>query len=152
MLGHRSRMLNHFFHKDKRIDKRYFPSSKKEEYRSFYLKKEVWQAIRKSKGWPERGSATRLAEQLHVTRQYAAMILSGTVGCSAFLMLKIKKFVGIPEGQCWCFMFDDIRIRDVDSNHPIFNELKYMGEVPYDKYSLSGHFRKNSYHAEVKKT
>ncbi len=143
-------MLSRFFHKAKRVVKRDFPNSKKEEYRSFYLKKEVWQAIRKSKGWPERGSATRLAEQLHITRQYAAMILSGAAGCSAFLMLKIKRFVGIPEGQCWCFMFDDIRVKGVDDNHPIFNQLKYGGEVPYGRYSLSGEFRKKEYHAETK--
>jgi hypothetical protein len=143
-------MLNSIFQKVRGFGRHSFTNCKKEEYRSFYLKRDIWESIRKSKGWKQRGAATRLSEQLHITRQYAAMILSGTVGCSAFVMLKIKKFVGIPEGQCWCFMFDEIRVKDVDTNHPIFNEMKYMGEVPYEKYSPSAEFRKGSYKAETK--
>jgi len=144
-------MLNFIFQRERKFVARDFPKSKKEEYRSFFLKKEVWEHIRKSKGWKVRGAATRLSEQLNVTRQYAAMILSGTVGCSSFMMLKLKRFVGIPQGQCWCFMFDDIKVKDCDSNHPVFNELKYMGEVPYEKYSPAGEFRKKSYQVEIKK-
>lgn len=124
-----------------------------EEYKSFYLKRSVWEAIKLTHGWHDRGGISRFAEHLGITRQYAALIVSGKAGCSAFVMRKIKRLLNI-NGSCWCHLFEDSRCDSQDENHPIsqsLNHVKYMGEIPYNRYSISGEQRKSDYHVEYEK-
>ncbi len=124
--------------------------SDREEYRSFYLKKSSWQAIQISRGWRKRGAISRFAEEIGITRQYASMIVNGKAGCSSFVMRKIKRLVGI-NGSCWCHLFEESRVDDVDPNHPIYNQAKYNGEVPYQEFSSSAELRNKDYKTEIKK-
>lgn len=120
----------------------------REDYRSFFLKKSTWDAIRISRGWPERGSISRFAEEIGVTRQYAADLVSCNCGCSSNVMRKIIDLLGIRDGERWCHLFDKTNMRNVDNNHPIFNQAKYMGEVPYERFSISATLRESDYAVE----
>ena len=124
----------------------------KEEYKSFYLKKSVWEAIKLTRGWHERGAISRFAEELGITRQAAARIVSGHDGCSAFMMRRIKGFMNI-NGQCWCHLFEESRCDTLDHNHPMqaLNYQKYMGVVPYNRFSQSAAERSQDYQTEMQK-
>jgi len=119
----------------------------KEDYRSFYLKKTTWDAIRISRGWTGKGAASRFSEAIGITRQYGSEIINQRCGCSSNVMRKIIDLLGIKDG-CWCHLFDKNCMVDHDPNHPIYNEQKYMGEIPYSKYSPSADSRKKEYSVE----
>ena len=121
-----------------------------ESYRSFYMKKTTWQAICFSRGWNGRGSVSKFAESINITRQYASGIVNGSLGCSSNVMRKIIDLLGIKR-DCWCHLFDRYNWNGVDSNHPIFNALKLSGEVPYEPLSESAAFRSLDYPAETRK-
>lgn len=121
--------------------------SHREDYRSFYLKKTTWEAIKISRGWPSYGAISRFAEEIRITRQYAADIVSCNCGCSSNVIRRIVDMLGIKEG-CWCHLFDRTNMREVDPNHPIFNQMKYNGEIPYEKYSPSAEARSRDYSVE----
>lgn len=122
-----------------------------EEYKSFYLKKSVWEAIKLTHGWHDRGGISRFAECLGITRQAAARIVSGHDGCSAFMMRRIKRFMNI-NGECWCHLFEESRCDSLDKNHPMQdpNEAKYRGEVPYSKHSSLAEMRSQDYRVETR--
>jgi plasmid maintenance system antidote protein VapI len=142
-------MLKGIFHLAKKTANNKLPSGR-EEYRSFFIKKSAWEAIRALKGWHKRGSISRFAEELGITRQYASLIVGGKAGCSSFVMRKIKRLVGI-NGSCWCHLFEETRVDDVDLDHPIYNQAKYNGEVPYQRYSSSAELRDKDYKTEIRK-
>jgi plasmid maintenance system antidote protein VapI len=125
------------------------PTSQKqrEDYKSFYLKKSTWDAIRISRGWGERGAISRFADELRITRQYAADLVRCNCGCSSNVIRRIVDLLGIKEG-CWCHLFDKTNLREVDNNHPIFNQMKYNGEVPYERFSPSADARAKDYKVE----
>lgn len=128
-----------------RSTKRYY-----EEYKSFYLRKSVWEAIKLTRGWHKRGAISRFAECLGITRSMAARIVSGEDGCSAWMMRRIKRFMGI-NGACWCHLFEEVRCDDLDPNHPAQapNEAKYRGEAPYNHLSKSAELRSADYRTET---
>jgi hypothetical protein len=121
----------------------------KEDYKSFYLKKKTWEAICSSRGWHGRGSITRFAEEIGVTRQYASGLVSGACGCSSNVMRKIIGLLGINKG-CWCHLFEKNSTHGMHPNHPIVNQAKFMGEVPYQLYSPSAGLRSADYETEEK--
>ena len=121
----------------------------KEDYRSFYMKKRTWNAIKDSRGWSGRGEISRFAESINITRQYAAGIVNGSLGCSTNVMRKIIDLLGIYHG-CWCQLFDRQNLNGVDYNHPRYNQAKYEGEVPYKEDSLSAEFRRVDYKTETR--
>ena len=137
-------------HKKRRIQGRLVVpnATYKEDYRSFFLKKTTWDAIRYSRGWPERGAITRFATELHVCRQYAWDIVTQRTGCSTNVMNKIINILGLPHDACWCHLFDRVSMRNVDRNHPIFNQMKYQGEMPYSHLSPSANARRRDYNVE----
>jgi hypothetical protein len=129
----------------------------KEDYKSFYLRKSTWEAIRTSRGWYGRGATVRFAEALGVTRQYAWDIITQRCGCSSNVMRKIIALLGMDRPivikgqdhyQCWCVLFEMVCQREANPNHPIYNQMKYAGEVPYSKYSESANLRKRDYDTE----
>jgi len=114
------------------------------------LKKEVWEGIKKTKCWKERGAISRFAEYLGVSRQYAQMVISNGVGLSAVLMLKIIDLTGNISNHRWSELFEIVRHGDFDENHPAFNIDKYLGEKPYSRYSASTEERSKDYPVEKK--
>ena len=113
------------------------------------MKKKTWEAICAIRGWQGKGSAARFAEEINITRQYAYGIINGTFGCSSNVMRKIIDLVGIKE-SCWCHMFDKFNLKGIDPNHPIYNQAKFNGEVPYDPLSLSADLRAQDYKTETR--
>ena len=142
-------MLNWFLQKRAKADKIILPKS---NYHHFYLTPDKWEAVRKAHGWPKRGAASRLAENLNpiCTRQFTVMIINETCGCSSSFMAAYIDLVGIPEGQCWCHLFRRKKTRHVNTNHPIFNQLKDDGEIPYEKYSIAAISGRHGYETETK--
>lgn len=129
----------------------------KEDYKSFYLRKSTWEAIRISRNWGIRGAACRFAEALGITRQYAWDIITQRCGCSSNVMRKIIGLLGMDrpiqvkghdQYQCWCSLFEMVSMRECDKSHPIYNLCKYNGEVPYNKYSPSANARSKDYKVE----
>jgi hypothetical protein len=134
------------------------PTRQKEDYKSFYLRKSTWEAIRTSRGWYGRGATVRFAESLGVTRQYAWDLITQRCGCSSNVMRKIIALLGMDRPiiikgmehyQCWCVLFEMTCQREASPNHPIYNLAKYNGEVPYDKYSPAGQARARDYKVET---
>lgn len=142
-------MLKRFFQRRTEADKIVLPKSC---YSHFFLAPENWEAVRKTKGWAKRGAASRLAENLNprCTRQFTAMVINETCGCSSSFMAAYVELVGIPEGQCWCHLFRRRKTRHVNTNHPIFNQLKDNGEMPYEKYSVAAISGRHDYETETK--
>jgi predicted metal-binding protein len=122
-------------------------TKQREDYRSFYLKRSTWDAIRISRGWVGKGAASRFAETIGITRQYASEIINQRCGCSSNVMRKIIDLLGIKEG-CWCHLFDRNCMVDFDPNHPIYNQEKYMGVIPYTKHSTAAEMRNLDYPVE----
>lgn len=124
--------------------------STREDYRSFYMKEKTWEAICTSRGWGGRGSVARFAESINITRQYAHGLVNRTFGCSSNVMRKIIDLLGLKSG-CWCHLFDKYNVKGIDPNHPLYNQMKTNGEVPYTEYSESAHLRSVDYKTETKK-
>jgi len=126
------------------------PKKGKRDYLSVYLKPEAFKHICYAQRW-HKGKYTKFGTCLGVSRQYATGIAKGKFSCSDWIIPLIVLLArGRTEG-CWCHMFC-IRVKasGINSNHPMFNEAKYQGQVPYEKYSLSGEFRQQQYEAEIK--
>lgn len=105
------------------------------EYYNLFLRQEYAEIIRKSKNWHKRGWPAKLATAIRITRPRAYEIVKGEKGCSSNVACRIATFMGIPEGDCWCFMFD----RKVGTG---LNMAKFEGEVPYQAYSSTAEFRR----------
>lgn len=120
--------------------------NQREGYRHLYLKKSTWELIQLAHGWNGRGSVKAFGDAIKVTRQYASGLTTNAFGCSTNVLIAVKNLLGI-RGECWCHLFDEKKI-DVDDNHPLYNQPKYMGERPYIKDSLSAKFRQLDYQAE----
>lgn len=121
----------------------------KEEYKSLYLKKRTWRAIKDSRGWHRRGSIALFAKCIGITRQYAGGLVNQELGCSTNAIRKIVDFLGIKKGECWCHLFEMAREeKSINPDHPLFNFAKHAGEVPYKNNSLSSDLRKLDYDAE----
>lgn len=106
------------------------PTNQREGYRTLYLKRSTWELIQLAHGWKGRGSVKAFADSIGVTRQYCSGLVTNTFGCSTNVLMAIKNLLGIRRGECWCHLFDEKKI-DVSDSHPILNQGKYMGEIPY---------------------
>lgn len=127
------------------------PTVQGEKYDRFFLKQSSWLAICALKGWdprPGSGATAKLAAKLFITRQYARGVVARRFGCSSTIMGKLVDFLGIPEGDCWCHLFERRTYIGMDKNHPIFNIQKYNGEAPYAEYSESANLRQQDYEVE----
>lgn len=75
----------------------------------FYLKPTVWEDMKVKHNWKndrdDRGSISRFAEKIGVSRQYAQGITKGYTDCSAVVMFRIVRFLGL-ENDCWCRLFE----------------------------------------------
>lgn len=123
------------------------PTNQREGYRHLYLKRSTWELIQLAHGWSGRGSVKAFADSIGVTRQYASGLVTNSFGCSTNVQVMIKDLLGIKDDECFCHLFS-IRRRNVSANHPIHNQSKYMGEIPYIEDSISAKFRRLDYPAE----
>ena len=133
------------------------PTRQGEEYRSFFMKPQTWEAIKISRGYEGRGSISRFAAEINVARQYATALVNNQVGCSSNVMRKIIALFGLDKlkanghHQCWCHLFDFDPLPDkTDYNNKKYNMAKMNGEIPYSRFSSSGEARKRDMIIEEK--
>lgn len=122
--------------------------SNKESYSSIFLRRRTWGTLCALKRWYGRGAKSRLAETLNITRQHAGQIVERHRGVSTHTAMKIKRLLGIKDGECWCHLFEEVNLDNLDPNHPLFNQAKYDGEKPYTAYSTSALLRRSDYATE----
>lgn len=101
--------------------------------------------IKRLKGWK---SDSEMAGALGITRAYMSMLAKRRVNVSHTVMTRLAYLLGSINGKWWVhYEFMDAG-EPVDPNHPIFNEEKYSGRIPYLKHSISAEFRNKDYLAE----
>jgi len=121
---------------------------KRRDVLAVYLKKDVFKNICSMQGWLDRGKYSRFAEYLDCTRQFAAGLARGVFSCENFIPLINILAQGRVDGN-WSVLYEvKIKYCGIDSNHPAFNELKYRGVKPYEKYSPLADFRGGDYPIE----
>lgn len=111
------------------------------------FKKGAVEAIKRVKGWK---TDVEMAQALGLTRAYISMLRLGKVGVTATVITRLAVALGNVNGNWWEH-FQIIPWGVSDPNHPIYNQEKYMGRIPYSQYSQSVELRKKDYKAEIKK-
>lgn len=120
-------------------------------YGGFYLTPQTFDMMRDLRQWKLRGSQVRFAEEFEITRQFSSMIVNQLRHCPDWLMWAITHFFNIPEGECWCHLFSRSKTKEIETNHPQFNLLKFQGIMPYRTYSPSAIMRQRDYSVESRK-
>ena len=133
-------MFNSLLHFGKKKVKVQLPKEKYPYY-SIYLRKESYEVLKRIHNWKSYADFGRAIQK---TRQMARLIARQEAGCSANMVGTIAELLGLKKsGSCWCRFFTIIKEGEYPSRHQKFNELKYRGEFPYEKYSTSAEFRKS---------
>jgi transcriptional regulator with XRE-family HTH domain len=125
-----------------KFSKRYSPNPTI-EYRIVF-KKGALAAIKIAKGWH---TDAEMARALGVTRSYINMLKKTRVSVTATVITRLAAQLS-NIGQNWWLPFEIVPWGVIDQNHPIYNQEKYMGQIPYNKFSLSADFRRKDYRAE----
>ncbi len=115
------------------------------EYRIVFKKGAV-ETIKQSKGWK---SDSEMARALGLTRQYVSMLHKTRVSVTSTVITRIAALTGNIEGN-WHIYYEIVPWGVSDPNHPTFNQEKYMGQIPYNKYSTSAEIREKDYKTEIK--
>lgn len=139
-------MSNATLQKNKLIGKSHLPSP----FYSFrlVLKAGAFRAIMKVKGWKTYEEA---GQALGFTRQYIQMADKTGVQVGPEFITRLAACLGnISQG--WWIPFEIIPHGVADENHPLWNDAKYFGKIPYRRYSPVGEARKNDYSIEIKNT
>jgi hypothetical protein len=115
------------------------------EYRIIF-KKGAIEAIKRVKGWR---TDAEMARALGLTRAYISMLHKTKVGVSSTVITRLAVCLGNVRGNWW----EHYQIAPwgvTDFNHPIYNEEKYTGRIPYDHFSLSADLRNRDYKTEIR--
>ena len=120
------------------------------EYRIIFKKGAV-ETIKRAKGWE---SDAEMARALGLTRAYITMLRRVKVSVTATVITRLAIQMGNIEKNWWIY-YDIMPWGVEDVNHPIWNQEKYMGRIPYARHSLMAELRSKDYETEttkVKKT
>lgn len=113
------------------------------EYRLVF-KKGAIELIKKAKGW---GSDAEMGRALGVTRAYITMLHRTRVSVTATVITRLAVQMG-NTGHNWWIYYDIVPWGVEDKSHPFWNQEKYMGTVPYNRFSISADLRRRDYKAE----
>lgn len=113
------------------------------EYRIVF-KKNAIDTIQRAKGWR---TLAEMARNIGITRSYLSMLKSTRVQVTATIISRIAVAMGNVNDNWWIY-YDIIPYGVLDYNHPVWNQEKYMGRVPYERYSPSCESRSLDYSAE----
>jgi hypothetical protein len=135
--------LNTIFHKPRPHGKSYLPNPA--PALRLVFKKDVVGTLKKVKGW---GTDREMAEALGVTRAYVSMMAARRVSVSHNIILRLAWLLGSTRGNWWV-LYEIIEAGEpVDHNHPLWNEDKYQGRMPYARFSSSAQLREPDYPVE----
>lgn len=103
--------------------------------------------IKKVKGWH---TDREMAEALGITRAYVSMMSKRRVSVSHNIILRLAYLLGSIQGKWWIH-YDIIDSGEpIDPDHPLWNEEKYQGRIPYNRYSSSADLRNRDYKVETR--
>ena len=103
--------------------------------------------IKKVKGWH---TDSEMAKALGLTRQYVSMMKKGRVNVTHTVITRLAYQLGNINGSWWSPFEIIDRGEVVDPNHPLWNEDKFRGRVPYAYASDSALLRSKDYKTEKK--
>ena len=109
------------------------------------FKKGAVDLIKGVKGWR---TDREMAEALGLTRAYISMMASRRVSASHNVILRLAYLLGSINDKWWVHYEIINAGESVDPNHPLWNEEKYAGRIPYARYSKSAQLRKRDYRVE----
>lgn len=107
------------------------------------IKKKSLHSIMVAKGWK---TYTQVASALGFTRQYVTMVANGVPVSSEFI-IRMALCLGNQKYN-WHVHYEIAPRGYINENHPTWNEQKYKGQIPYEKYSISADLRKDAYPVE----
>lgn len=116
------------------------------EYRLIFKKGAV-EIIKQAKGWK---NDAEMARALGITRQYMSMLHKTRCSVSSTVITRLAILMGNIEKNWWIW-FQVVPWGVSNLNHPTWNQEKYIGQIPYDKYSSSADLRKRDYPTETAK-
>lgn len=89
------------------------------------------------------------ARALQLTRAYVCLLKAKKAKVTDTVITRVATITNNHD-RWWVHFELEAHQRPLNSNHPMYNNEKYMGRMPYEKYSQSAEFRKNDYDAETK--
>lgn len=113
------------------------------EYRLVF-KKGAIESIKQAKGWQ---TDADMARALGLTRQYVSMLHRTRVGATSTVITRLAAQLGNTEGNWWIY-YDIVAWGVKDVNHPAWNNEKYLGRMPYQRYSPMAGLRSKDYRTE----
>lgn len=116
------------------------------EYRIIFKNGAV-ETIKRAKGWH---TDAQMARALGLTRQYVSMLHRTKVNVTSTVITRVAAQMGNTESNWWIY-YDIVPWGLVDRRHPVWNQAKYMGEMPYNEFSSSAELRKQDYRVESEK-
>jgi transcriptional regulator with XRE-family HTH domain len=114
------------------------------EYRLIFRKGAV-ETIKKAKGWR---TDADMARALGLTRAYIAMLHRTKVSVTATVITRLAAQMGNTDDNWWIH-YEIVPWGVSDLRHPVWNEEKYQGRMPYGRYSSSAELRKRDYKTET---
>jgi plasmid maintenance system antidote protein VapI len=93
--------------------------------------------IKKAKGWK---TDAELARKLNFTRQYICSLKKRKTPCTHDVIVRIAAALG-NTNENWWNHFEIISTGKYQPNHQKWNQAKYEGKNPYDKFSTAAIFR-----------
>lgn len=109
------------------------------------FKKDEVDKIKEIKGWR---TDREMAEALGVTRAYVSMLAARRVSVSQNVIMRLAYLLGNLRGNWWIHYEIVNSGEPVDPDHPLWNEDKYQGRMPYSRYSSSAELRSRDYKVE----
>ena len=101
--------------------------------------------IKGIKGWR---TDRDMAVALGITRAYVSMMSKRRVSVSHHIILRLAFLLGNLRGAWWVHYEIVDAGEPVDPNHPVWNEEKYQGRIPYRRHSLNAQLRSQDYKIE----
>lgn len=114
------------------------------EYRLIF-KKGAIELIKRAKGWK---TDAEMARAMGLTRAYITMLHRTRVSVSSTIITRLAAQLGNIERNWWIY-YDIVPWGISDPNHPAWNDEKYMGRVPYARFSSSAELRSRDYKTET---
>lgn len=102
--------------------------------------------IKKTKGWK---SDSEMAKNLGLTKQYISNLRHRRSPCTHTVVTRIAAITGNIQDN-WHVFYELKPIGFIRTNECQYNQEKYLGQIPYEKYSPMAELRKADHAVEVK--